>query len=153
FPKDPMNKVLPLFTHSFIHSRRSPIMTKAVVLASALLILGVSGGVALAVEAKSDDATKKAQCERDATLQNYVGKQRTRFIKKCLAGRSPGKVRRPAFRPLDSTEVPAVTPLESSRSMRATLPSNASVAPSAPVIGSTGTSTTGSSATSISGSS
>jgi len=130
-------------------------MTKAVVLASALLIFGVSGEMALAVDAKSEVATKKAQCERDATLQDYVGKQRARFIKKCLAGRSPVKVtaRRPAFRPLDSTEVPPVTPLESGRSMGGTLPSNAPVAPSAPVIGSSGTSITGSSATSISGSS
>jgi len=136
-------------------------MTKAIVLASALLIgcaaIGVFGEMALAAQAKSAVATKKAQCERDAALQNYVGKQRSEFITKCLAGsgRSPGKalVRRPVFRPLDSTAEPQVTPLGSSRSMGGTLPSNAPVAPSAPVIGSTGTSTTGSSATSISGSS
>jgi hypothetical protein len=136
-------------------------MTKAIVLASALLVagaaFGVPGEVVLAAQAKGAIATKKVQCERDAALKNYVGKQRSKFIKKCLAGsgRSPSKafVRRPVFRPLDSTAEPQVTPLGSSRSMGATLPSNAPVAPSAPVTGSAGTSTTGSSATSTSGSS
>jgi hypothetical protein len=134
-------------------------MTKAIILATALLMglaFGVPGKMASAEEAKDAVATKKAQCEHEATLQHYAGKQRARFIRKCLAsGRPAGKAvaHRPAFHPLDSTEVPEVTPLGSVRSMGATVPSNAPVAPSAPVVGSSGTSTTGSSATSISGSS
>ena len=55
----------------------SPVMTKTIVLASALLIggaaFGASGEMALAAQAKDAVATK-TQCERDATLHNYVGK-------------------------------------------------------------------------------
>jgi hypothetical protein len=134
-------------------------MTKAIVLASALFAFGVCGQMALAAEAKSALATTKAECERDATQRHYDGKQKTRFIRQCLArARSKDKAaRRLEFPPLDLTATPQVTPLETihrpARSMGNTAPSNAPVAPSAPVIGSTGTSTTGSSATSISGSS
>jgi len=124
-------------------------MTKAIVLASALLIggaaFGLSGETALAAGAKGADAIKKERCERDAMLQRYMGKQKSRFIRQCLAG----------LRPPDPMATPTVTPLANpSNTFRGgTAPSNGPVAPSAPVIGSSGTSTTGSSATSISGSS
>ena len=134
-------------------------MSKAIVLLSALLIggaaFGLSGNAALTAEAKNADAANKAQCERDATLKHYVGKQRSRFIRKCLAGknRPPGKdVARPDVDPFSpTTQRPA--PLGRTMSTGGTAPSNAPVVPSTPVIGSTGTSITGSSATSISGSS
>ena len=128
--------------------RKISTMAKTFVFASALFLgaaaFGVAGETALAAEAKSVDAMKKA-CEREATLKLYTGKQRSRFIRQCLAG----------SRPPDPVAMPTVTPLTNPRSTfrGGTAPSNAPVAPSAPVIGSTGTSTTGSSATSISGSS
>src|SRR6476660_822814 len=137
-------------------------MTKAIVLASALLIAGatfdLSGETALA--AGGADAMKKEQCERDAMLHRYTGKQRSRFIKQCLASnnRLPGKAAaRPSVPPAGPTAIPRIAPLGGanppSTSTGSTAPSNAPVAPSAPVIGYTGTSTTGSSATSTSGSS
>jgi hypothetical protein len=121
-------------------------MMKAIVLASALLVggaaFGLSGETALAAGAKGEDATKKAQCERDAMLHLYVGRQKSRFIRQCLAssGRSPGKAaaRQPSVRPSGPTALPRITPLGG-----ANPPSTTPVAPSAPVIGSTGTSTTG----------
>ncbi|HET7804392.1 MAG TPA: hypothetical protein VFL53_09130 [Pseudolabrys sp.] len=134
-------------------------MTKAIVLAFAALIGSATFGASAEMTPKSAVAIKKTQCEHEATLQRYTGKQRTKFIRRCLAGRPPGKaaVRRPNFDPLAPTTTPRVTPLgeinRPGRSMGGTAPSNAPVAPSAPVVGSTGTSTTGSSATSISGSS
>jgi hypothetical protein len=140
-------------------------MMKAIVLASALLIgnaaLGLSGETAVAAEEKGADATKKERCERDAMLHLYMGKQKSRFIRQCLASKEqpPGKAaaRQPSVRRFGAPAVPRITPLGGanppSTSTGSTAPSNAPVAPSAPVIGSTGTSTTGSSATSISGSS
>lgn len=141
-------------------------MSKAFVLASAFLLagtaIGLSGMTALAAEAKSADAAKKDQCERDATLRLYVSEQkRSRFIRQCLAssGHSPGKAAasRMGVRPSAPMAVPKVTPLgganSSGAAMGNTAPSNAAIAPSAPVVGSTGTSTTGSGATSITGSS
>jgi hypothetical protein len=123
-------------------------MSKAFVLASVLWLgaaaFGAAGEVPPAAEEKSADAIKKA-CESEATLKRYTGKQRSRFIRQCLAG----------IRPPDPMATPSITPLANpSNTFRGgTAPSNAPVAPSAPVIGSSGTSTTGSSATSISGSS
>jgi hypothetical protein len=123
-------------------------MSKTFVLASVLWISAAAfvaaGEVRSAAETKNTDAIRKA-CEHEATLKLYTGKQRSRFIRQCLAG----------IRPPGPTATPAVAPLANPRSNSggSTVPSNAPVAPSAPVIGSTGTSTTGSSATSISGSS
>src|SRR6185437_12959636 len=99
--------------------------------------------------------------ERDATLQLYSGKQRSRFIGQCMITneRSLGKplAQRPSDHPSGRTALPRPAPLGGanppSTVTGSTAPSNAPVAPSAPVVGSTGTSTTGSSATSTSGSS
>jgi hypothetical protein len=117
---------------------------------------GLSGKTALAASANRADAVKRAECEREATLRLYIGKQRSRWIRQCVAssGRSPGKPM--ALRP-SVTTMPRVTPLGGgnppSTSTGSTAPSNAPVAPSTPVVGSRGTSTSGSSATSTSGSS
>jgi hypothetical protein len=147
-------------------------MSKAFVLASALLVggaaFGLSGKTALAEEKgadavkeeKSADAVKKERCERDATLMLYTGKQKTRYIRQCLAGKEQAP-RKAAVRPGVYPPGPAATPRPAplgggnppSTSTGSTAPSNAPVAPSAPVVGSSGTSTTGSSATSTSGSS
>jgi hypothetical protein len=141
-------------------------MTKTFVFASAFLLgaaaVDLSGQTASAASsANRADAAKRAQCERDATMQLYIGQQRTNWIRQCVAngGQSPDTpvAVRPNVHPLGPTAMPTVTPLGSgnppSTSTGSTAPSNASVAPSAPVVGSSGTSTTGSSATSISGSS
>jgi hypothetical protein len=145
-------------------------MTKAFVLTSALLIggaaFGLSGEMALAAEAKSTDAAKadaakKDRCERDATLLLYLGEQRNKFIRECLAskGPPPGKAeaRRPSLVHPAGPAMPRVTPLGGAKppgtSTGGTVISNAPIAPSAPVVGSSGISTTGSRATSISGSS
>jgi hypothetical protein len=121
-------------------------MSKTSVLAFALLISAAAFAAAAEAppaEAKNADAIRKA-CEREATLKLYTGKQRSKFVRQCLAG----------IRPPGPTAAPVIVPLANPRSTSGgTAPSNAPVAPSAPVIGSTGTSTTGSSATSISGSS
>jgi hypothetical protein len=121
-------------------------MSKTSVLAFALLISAAAFAAAAeappAAEAKNADVRKA--CEREATLKLYTGKQRSKFVRQCLAG----------IRPPGPTATPMIAPLADPRSTSGgTAPSNAAVAPSAPVIGSTGTSTTGSSATSISGSS
>jgi len=139
-------------------------MTKAIVLASALLVAGaalsLSGETALAAEEKSADATKKERCERDAMLMLLMGQQKSKFIRQCLASKEPpgeAGVRRLGVRPPGRAELPRIAPLGDgnppSTSTGSTAPSNAPRAPSAPVVGSTGTSTTGSSATSTSGSS
>ena len=140
-------------------------MSKTLVFASALFLgvaaFGFSGETALAASAKKADTAKRAECERKATLYHYMGEQRSKWIRQCLAGsgRSPGKpmARQPIVLPSDSTEVPTVMPLRSgsppSTSMGGTVPSNAPVVRSAPVGGSSGTSISGSSATSITGSS
>ena len=140
-------------------------MSKTYGFASALFLgavgFGLSGQMTLAASAKKADAVMRAQCEREATLQLYIGQQRSRWIRQCVAngGQSPGKpvAVRPSVHPSGPTAMPTVTPLRSgnppSTSMGSTAPSNAQVVPSAPVVGSSGTSTTGSSATSISGSS
>jgi len=136
-------------------------MSKAFLLVSALLLggaaFGLSSRTALAAEAESAAAARKA-CEQDAARQHYVGKQRSRFIRQCLANKDRAKAKaaaRPEIQPTDPFAMPRPTPLGRTRppSIGGTAPSNAPVAPSSPVIGSTGTSTTGSSATSISGSS
>ena len=71
-------------------------MAKTFVFASAFFLgaaaFGVAGETALAAEAKSVDAMKKA-CEREATLKLYTGKQRSRFIRQCLAGIRPARPR------------------------------------------------------------
>jgi hypothetical protein len=145
-------------------------MTKAFVLASALLIggaaFGLSGELALAAEAKSADAAKadaakKDRCELDAMLLLYLGEQKSKFIRQCLAskGPPPGKevARRPSLVHPAGPKMPGVTPLRGANPPRtstgSTAISNAPIAPSAPVVGSSGISTTGSRATSISGSS
>ena len=141
-------------------------MTKAIVLASALLIGGTAfvlpAQMVLAAETKSEGATQseiatiKERCERNATLQLYTGKQKANYIRECLAReQAEGKktARQPGFHPLGPPAAPRVTPLGPTGAMGSTAPSNAPVVPSAPVTGSRGTSTTGSSATSTSGSS
>lgn len=146
-------------------------MTKAFVLASALLIgsaaFGLSERTAAAAETKSvdaakADAAKQAQCDRDATLQLYLSKEkRNKFIKQCLASRRPPPNKAVAGRPAvvhpGGPALSKVTPLgvgnPPSTSTGATAISNAPIAPSAPVVGSSSISTTGSGATSISGSS
>lgn len=137
-------------------------MSKAFIAASAFLMgvmaFGASGEAASAAGAKA--TARKVQCDREATLQLYIGEQRSRFIRRCLAERpSPGKpvARRPGVHPSGPTASPRVMPLGSgnppSTATGSTAPSNAAVVPSTPVVGSTGTSTTGSRATSTSGSS
>jgi len=94
-------------------------MTKAIVLASALLIggaaFGLSGETALAAGAKGADAIKKERCERDAMLQRYMGKQKSRFIRQCLASseRLPGKAapRQPSVRLSDPKSTSRISPL------------------------------------------
>ena len=140
-------------------------MSKTFAFASALFLgaaaFGLSGETVLAASAKRADAVKRAECEREATLQLYMGEQRSRWIKQCVAssGPSPGKptALRPSAHPPGPTAMPRVTPLGGgnppSTATGSTAPSNAPVAPSTPLVGSSGTSTTGSGATSISGSS
>jgi hypothetical protein len=140
-------------------------VTKAIVLASALLIggaaFGLSAETALAAEPKGVDTVKKERCERNAMLMLYTGKQKSRYIQQCLAAKEEpsekAAARQPGVLPPGPTGVPRIAPLGGgnppSTSTGSTAPSNAPVAPSAPVVGSSGTSTTGSSATSISGSS
>jgi hypothetical protein len=114
-----------------------------------------------ATEAKDANAVKKERCERNALLHLYTGRQKTKYIEECLARKEEpeGKptARQPGIRAPGEAAVPRVTPLgpgnPPSTSTGSTTPSNAPVAPSAPVTGSAGTSTTGSSATSTSGSS
>jgi|SRR5262245_26334933 len=151
-------------------------MTKAILLASVVLIGSAAFDPSVpsasaagpknpdemnAAEAKDADAVKKERCERNATLHLYTGQQKTRYIQECLARKEEpeGKAaaRQPGVRAPGQEAVPKVTPLGTGNppntSTGSTTPSNAPVAPSAPVTGSTGTSTTGSSATSTSGSS
>ena len=138
---------------------RSSTMSKTVVFASALFLgaaaFGLSEGAALAASAKRADALKRAECERGATLQLYIGEHRSRWVRQCVAsgGRSPGKpmALRPSAYPPGPTAMPRVAPLGGGTG--STAPSNAPVVPSTPVVGSSGTSTSGSRATSISGSS
>src|SRR4029078_3268878 len=124
-------------------------MSKTVVLASALFLgaaaFGLSAEPGLAASAKRAHALKTAECEPKATLQLYTGEQRSRWVRQCVAGkgRSPGKTM--AFRPTRPTAMPRVTPLGSG--MGSTAPSNAPVAPSTPVVGSSGTSISGADAT------
>jgi len=114
-----------------------------------------------AAEAKDADAVKKERCERNAALHLYTGRQKTKYIQECLARKEEpeGKAaaRQPGVQAPGPEAVPRVTPLGAgnppSTSTGSTTPSNAPVAPSAPVTGSAGTATTGSSATSTSGSS
>jgi|SRR5262245_54178733 len=151
-------------------------MTKAILLASVVLIGGAAfyssfpsasaaekkdADAMKAAEAKDAEAVKKERCERNAMLHLYTGQQKTKYIQECLARKEEpeGKAaaREPGVRGPGQEAVPRVTPLgpgnPPSTSTGSTTPSNAPVAPSAPVTGSAGTSTTGSSATSTSGSS
>ena len=63
-------------------------MSKVFLLVSAFLLGGAASGLppqtALAAEAESAAAAKKA-CEREAVRRHYTGKQRSRFIRQCLA--------------------------------------------------------------------
>ena len=107
-----------------------------------------------AAEAKNADAVKKERCERNAMLHLYTGRQKSKYIEECLARKEEPEgratARQPGERVPGETAVPRVTPLGAgnppSTSTGSTTPSNAPVAPSAPVTGSAGTSTTGSSA-------
>src|SRR6185437_8630115 len=140
-------------------------MSKTFAFASALFLAAaafdLSGEAALAANAKRADAVKRAECQHEATLQLYIGEQRSRWIRQCVAssGQPPGKptALRPSVHPSGPTAMPRVMPLGGgnppSTSTGSTAPSNAPVAPSTPLVGSSGTSTTGSGATSISGSS
>jgi hypothetical protein len=150
-------------------------MTKAILLASLVLIGGAAFDPSVpsasaaekkdvgakAAEARNADAVKKERCERNAMLHLYTGRQKTKYIEECLARKEEpeGKAatREPGVRAPGREAVPKITPLgpgnPPSTSTGSTTPSNAPVAPSAPVTGSAGTSTTGSSATSTSGSS
>src|SRR5262245_46167426 len=148
-------------------------MTKTIILASVVLVGSAafvpSAPSAWAAEtkepeakaAKDADAVKKERCERNATLHLYTGRQKTKYIQECLARKEEpqGKAaaRQPGVQAPGPEAVPRVTPLGAgnppSTSTGSTTPSNAPVAPSAPVTGSAGTATTGSSATSTSGSS
>jgi len=136
-------------------------MTKAIFLASVVLIGSGVFDPAVPAEAKDAVAMKKERCERNAMLNLYMGRQKTRYLQECLAGKEEpeGKAaaRQPAVRAPGGAAIPRVAPLGAgnppSTSTGSTTRSNAPVAPSAPVTGSAGTSTTGSSATSISGSS
>jgi hypothetical protein len=113
-------------------------MSKTFVITSALFLgaaaFGLSGGTALAASAKTADAVKRAECEREATLQLYIGEQRSRWIRQCVAssGRSPDKpvALRPSVHPSARTAMPRVTPLGGSNprtSTGNTAPSNAPV--------------------------
>lgn len=133
-------------------------MSKVFLLVSAFLLGGAASGLppqtALAAEAESAAAAKKA-CEREAVRRHYTGKQRSRFIRQCLAKKDQKPDEEIVLPDRDPFSPPVVPRLTPSRRVgpAGTLPSNAPVAPSAPVIGSSGTSTSGSSAISISGSS
>jgi len=104
--------------------------------------------------------SRSVACEQQATLQLYIGQQRTRWIRECIArgGPSSGKAlaRRPMVHPT-GPRATRVAPLGNgnppSTFSGSTSPSTAPVAPSSPVVGSSGNSTTGSSASSTSGSS
>jgi hypothetical protein len=133
-------------------------MSKVFLLVSALLLGGAAFGLSsqrtLAAGAENAAAARKA-CEQEAMRRHYTGKQRSRFIRQCLAkkDRKPDEeIVLPDRDPFSPPVVPRLTP---SRRVgpAGTLPSNAPVVPSTPVIGSSGTSTSGSSATSTSGSS
>jgi hypothetical protein len=139
-------------------------MSKKARFASALFVgaaVFVSvGEPALAARAKKEIDGKRAECAREATL--YIGELKGWWMRRCMAGegRSPGKPEAgpPSVRPSGPTGTPTtVTPLGAanppSTSTGSTAPSTAPVAPSAPAVGSSGTSTSGSSATSTSGSS
>jgi len=135
---------------------------------SAFAIVLVSGTFALTVPQPSSAATaisapaKYASCEREATLQLYTGRERSKFVRRCLANYD-NSVRRawarpePRVHPSGRAAVTRPSPLGTgnppSTSTGSTAPSNAATAPSNPVVGSSGNSTTGSSASSISGSS
>jgi uncharacterized membrane protein YgcG len=137
-------------------------MTKVFVFTVALAVAAAAcatPGEPAFSKAKKAHAQTKAACERQATLQLRVGKERARWIRRCVAKGGPfhGKAaaHRPLVHPSGRTAIPRAVPLGSGRpsSMGSTAPSNAPVAPSAPVIGSSGNSTSGSRATSTTGSS
>ena len=116
----------------------------------------------MAAGEKSADAAKKTQCEREAAMQLYVARQKKHaYFERCLAGKElppeQGVASRGVVRPSGRAAIPRPAPLGGanppSTATGSTAPSTAPMAPSAPVVGSSGTSTTGSSATSISGSS
>lgn len=79
-----------------VRPARSSTMSKAFLLVSALLVgvaaFGLSSRTALAAEAESAAAARKA-CEQDAARQHYVGKQRSRFIRQCLANKDRAKAK------------------------------------------------------------
>ena len=140
-------------------------MPKMFVFASALLlgaaVFGSTGDLVLAAGAKSENAEKRAECAREAAL--YIGELKGWWMRRCMAGNA-----RPSGNP--AAHEPTVHPPgcrgnaaqrdpvrwrvhAPSTAAGSTAPSNAPVAPSAPTVGSSGTSISGSGATSISGSS
>ena len=139
-------------------------MSKTSAIASALFLgaalLSPTNSALAAGPKKEEDAEKRAECAREATL--YIGELKSWWMKRCMAGngRPPGKPAavEPSVHPPGPTAMPrSVTPLGAgnppSTSMGGTAPSTAPIAPSAPTVGSSGTSITGSGATSTSGSS
>jgi hypothetical protein len=128
---------------------------------SALLTAGASfSAFDSALAAKAARGVHAADCEHEATMLQYIGQERTRFVRHCIAtgGPSVGKTlaRRPIVHPSGPTAT-GVPPLGKgnppSTATGSTSPSTRPVAPSTSIVGSSGTSTSGSSATSITGSS
>jgi hypothetical protein len=139
-------------------------MPKKFVFASALLlgaaVFGSAADPALAAGAKSENAEKRAECAREAVL--YIGELKSWWMRRCMAGnaRPPGNpaTHEPTVHPPGAAGMPrSPTPLGAGNppgtATGGTAPSNAPIAPSAPTVGSSGTSISGSGATSTSGSS
>jgi uncharacterized membrane protein YgcG len=121
-------------------------------------VIASAGDPAMAAKTKNEDAGKRAECQREATL--YIGELKAWWMKRCMAGKD--QVKPAAVEPAVHAPGPAamprnVTPLGAgnppSTSTGSAAPSTAPVAPSAPTVGSSGTSISGSGATSTSGSS
>ncbi len=133
-------------------------MPKILFLTAALVIGGAVSTSEIATAART--SSSRAECEHQATMQLYVGQQRTRWITKCVARGGPSSAKTVARRPVVHPSGPSATrvaPLGNgnppSTFSGSTAPSTAPVAPSSPVVGSSGNSTTGSSASSTTGSS
>ena len=109
--------------------------------------------------AKCADSALRAACQREATLELLrTHLAREKWVANCINRRqvqNNGKRNTQKMRPAIGTAAPRVMPLAtgSPSSGGNTLPSNAPIEPSAPIVGSSGNSTTGSRATSTSGSS
>jgi hypothetical protein len=157
-PQNATGVARPLLTLCLAPAYRRYTMQKILLLTTALFIGSAVSTAEPAVAAGT--RSSRAQCEHQATLQLYIGQQRTRWIRQCEArgGASSGKAL--ARRPVVHAAGPSATrmaPLGNgnppSTFTGSTSPSNAPVAPSSPVVGSSGNSTTGSTANSTAGSS